>query len=262
MKMKLNLLKAIFTVGLTIPVRYFLWLKRYSLSKDKYPIELKYKKLRHLVSRIAYRLDFDTHVLGLENVPNETCAFFSNHLAACDPLPIISTLDAPMTFLAKTELENVPFASTAIKSIEGLFLKRDDLKQSLRTMMAIEADLKEHRKNWLIFPEGTRNKDDRALLHEFHHGTFRPAMKAKVPLVPIAVFGTQRVFNDSIKLRKYPVQLIFGKPIYPSEYENLSTQEVASLMQSKVQSMLTYIARKNDRAEMSKILGNKFKDNL
>ena len=260
--MKRNLLKAIFKVAWKIPLDYIFWMKRYSKNKDKYPMSLKYKKLRRLVTDLSINLDCDVIVSGLENVPKETCAFFSNHLSAADPLPIIKTLDRPMTFLAKTELEGVPFVSTAISSIEGLFLKRDDLKQSLRTMMAIENDLKEGRKNWLIFPEGTRNKDDKCNLLEFHHGTFRPAMKAGVPLVPVAVFGCQRLFDKKNHFKKYPIHLIFGKPLYPTDYQELSTQDVAKIVQSKVQSMLMYQARKNDRAYLVKKLGSEFKENL
>ena len=252
--MKKNLFKAIFKAAWRIPVGYIFWMKRYANdTEQKIPMELKYKKLRKVVSKVTYALDSDVIVSGKENVPNETCAFFSNHLAAPDPLPIITTLDAPMAFLAKTELEKVPYASTAIKSIEGLFLKRDDLKQSLRTMMKIEEDLKNKRKNWLIFPEGTRNKDDKAVLLEFHHGTFRPAMKAGVPIVPIAVFGAQRLFDKKNHFKKYPIHLIFGKPLYPKDYEGLSTQEVAQIVQSKIQQMLTYEARKNDRAYLATI---------
>ena len=260
--MKYNLIKTILKVAWRIPLEYFLWMKRYSKNKDKYPMDIKYKKLRKLVSRITYNLDADINVIGLENVPKETCAFFANHLAAPDPIPLITVLDRPMTFLAKTELESVPFVATAISSIEGLFIKRDDLKQSLRTMMKIEEDLKSKRKNWLIFPEGTRNKDDKANLLEFHHGTFRPAVKAGVPIVPVAIFGCQRLFDKESRFKKYPVQLIFDKPLYPQDYENMTTQEVALYVQSRIQYLLAYVARKNDRAYLVKMLGNNFKENL
>ena len=260
--MKSNLLKALVKVGWRIVGNYCLWMKRCANHPEKYPIDYKYKKLRNIVSKVAPALDMDIHVNGLENVPNETCAFFSNHVAAVDPLPIIMSIEKPLSFLAKSELEHTPIASTGIKDIEGLFLKRDDLKQSLRTMMKIEEELKENKKNWLVFPEGTRNKDDRATLLEFHHGTFRPAVKAGVPIVPIAIFGTQRVFAKYPSLKKYPVHLYFLKPIYQDEYKDLSTQDVALLVQSRIQVALTYKARKDDRAALVKLLGNNFKENL
>jgi len=260
--MKRNLLKALGNVGWRIVGNYCLWMKRCAMHPEKKPLEYKYKKLRNLVSKVAPALDMDIRVSGLENVPNETCAFFSNHMAAVDPLPIIMNLERPLSFLAKSELEHTPVASTGIKDIEGLFLKRDDLKQSLRTMMQIEEELRENKKNWLIFPEGTRNKDDRATLLEFHHGTFRPAVKSGVPIVPIAIFGTQRVFAKHSKLKKYPVHLYFLKPIYQSEYKDLSTQDVALLVQSRIQEALTFKARKDDRNALVKMLGNNFKENL
>lgn len=261
--MKSNLIKLIFKVAWKLPFHYCFWMKRYANNKDdKYPMSLKYRRLRKFVLDITRNANGDIVVKGLDNVPKETCAFFSNHLSAADPLPIISTLETPMTFLAKTELEGVPFVGTAIKSIEGLFLKRDDLKESLRTMMKIEEDLRNKRKNWLIFPEGTRNKDDKALLLEFHHGTFRPAMKAGVPIVPVAVYGCQRLFDKKSHFKKYPIHLIFGKAIYPNEYQGMSTQDMAKLVQSKVQQMLTYEARKYDRNYLIDMLQDKFKENL
>ena len=141
----------------------------------------------------------------------------------------------------------------------GLFVSVSDIE---KVCDVLEEDLKNNRKHWLIFPEGTRNKDDRELLLEFHHGTFRPAMKAGVPIVPVAIFGTQRIFDKKSKFRKYPVQVIFGKPIYPEEYQNMKTEEVAQLVQSRIQSLLTYKARKYDRGILKEKLGDNFKENL
>ena len=83
-----------------------------------------------------------------------------------------------------------------IKGIDGQYIDRNDLKQSLRVMMNVEADLKNKRdKNWIIYPEGTRNRDVMHNLKMFHHGTFRPAVKAGVPIVPVATYGTFRVLQ-------------------------------------------------------------------
>ena len=78
--MKRNLFLAIFKVGWKIPLTYIFWMKRYASNKDKYPIALKYGKLRKLVRSLNNALDFEIHGYGLENVPNQTSAFFSNHL--------------------------------------------------------------------------------------------------------------------------------------------------------------------------------------
>lgn len=260
--MKANLLKAIACDAWRILFDYFLYMHRYAKHKDKYPIQKKYSRLRKLVTHVSHGFNMDVIVSGKENIPHEVCCFYSNHISTFDPVAIIQEVEPATSFLGKKELEGVPFLTSAIADLEGEYLDRNDLKQSLKVMMRIQKDLEEKHKNWLIFPEGTRNKDDRALLNEFHHGTFRPGVKAGVPLVPIAVFGTQRVMDKARRFKKYPVHLIFGKPIYKEEYQNMTTQEVASLVQSRVQYMLTYEARRADRQYLVKMLGNKFKENL
>ena len=194
---------------------------------------------------------------GLENVPEEVCCFVSNHLSAYDPVSLISVLDKPCTFVAKKELENKPFAGKWITGMDGLFLNREDLKQSLRIMMKVEDDLKNNNnKNWIIYPEGTRNKDPMCKLREFHHGTFRPAYKAGVPIVPVATFGTFRVLKRKPNFKKYPVFIKILKPIYPSDYHNMTTQDIAKMVQNMIQKEIDYNLRRQDHLEMTNI-GNK-----
>ena len=84
--MKRNLISAVFKAGWRIPLCYIAWMKRYANHPEKYPISLKYRKLRKIVSQVAYGLGMDIIVSGKENIPNVTCAYFSNHIAAVDPL--------------------------------------------------------------------------------------------------------------------------------------------------------------------------------
>lgn len=252
-----TILKCVWEVIYDIPF----WSRCYK-NKDRYPMDIKYKRLRHLVNRISIALQMDIHAFGINNIPNETSCFLSNHMGAVDPVTVIKLLDKPMTFLAKKELERIPGLGKAISSIEGEFLDREDLKKSLRTMMRIEEDLKSHRKNWLIFPEGTRNKDNKALLRDFHYGTFRAPTKAEVPLVPVCIYGTQRVIDKTRKMKKYPIYIEFGKPLYPNEYKDMDTKEVAKIIQSRVQEMLSYHARKFDREYCVTVLGDKFIENF
>ena len=163
---------------------------------------------------------------------------------------MISSFDKPCTFVAKKELEKAPFAGKVITGIDGLVLDRKDLKQSLRLMMKVEEDLKKKEKNWIIFPEGTRNKDENHLIADFHHGTFRPAVKAGVPIVPVAIYGTFRVLKKKPLFKKYPVFLKVLDPIYPEEYKNLSTQEIADLVKDKIQQVVSFELRALDHKEM------------
>lgn len=244
--------KAVLKAGLPIVISYFTWMKRYSLHPEKYSIEKRYNKVRKLTKKILNSFNVKIEINGLENIPNSPVCFVSNHQDAFDPLVYISSLDSPTTFLAKAEVMKMPYVKTCVKAISGLFIDRKDLKQSLRTMMKIQEDLAKGDKNWLIFPEGTRIKDNKKLLQEFHHGTFRSPMKAGVPIVPCAIYGSFRTSKLKPQHKTYPVYIEFGKPIFKEDYENLKTEEVAALAQSSVQKMLSFHARAYDNSYMFK----------
>lgn len=253
-----NVIKTILLQGPRIIVSYFLWMRKYAKKKEKYHIKLKYNRLRKLCLRIFKSLNGELDVKGLENVPHQTVCFVSNHINLSDPLIYIVALNAPTTFVCKKEIASYPFVAKCVEDIEGEFIDRNNLKESLRTMMKVEASLKEGTKNWLIFPEGTRNKDSRALLLDFHHGTFRAPMKAEVPIIPCAIYGTHRLVSKKYKFKKYPVYLEFGKPLMPEEYKSMSTVEVANMMHSKIQQMMSYHARQEDKKALVNLLGDKY----
>ena len=246
--------RAVLIAGFPIIRDYFAWMRKFAKKGDKYEFSYKYKKLRKLLTTLSRSFRVDYHVEGLENIPEETCCIISNHLSAYDPVSLITVLDKPCTFVAKKELENKPFAGKVIKGIDGLFLDRKDLKQSLRLMMKVEDDLKNKKdKNWIIYPEGTRNKDHLMNLKEFHHGTFRPAVKAQVPIVPVATYGTFRVLKKKPNYKKYPVFIKILEPIYPEQYKDMTTQEIAALCQSRIERVVDFELRKKDFEEMAKI---------
>lgn len=219
---------------------------KYSKHPEKYDLNVRYKKLSSLVRETIIALRGDFKVVGKENLPNEVCCLMANHMGAFDPLVLMSIIDSPTCFVAKKEVKKMPFIGKCVKTMQGDFIDRNDLKQSLKVMLSLEEDLRNRNKNWIIFPEGTRNKDRHANLREFHHGTFRAPYRAEVPIVPCCVFGSWRPQKTKPEFKKYPLYIEFGKPIYPEEYKDMSTKELAAFVQSKVQQMITYHARKFD----------------
>lgn len=246
--------KAVLTTGVPILWDYFAWMRKYAKHPEKYPIEKRFKKVQSLLQRLSRGFNVRYIVEGKENIPSEVSCLISNHLSAYDPVALICVMDNPVTFVAKKELEKSPFIAKIITGIEGLFLDREDLKQSLRIMMKVEDDLKNKKdKNWIIFPEGTRNHDPMANLKEFHHGTFRPAVKANVPIVPVAIYGTFRVLKRKPRYKKYPVFIKFLKPIYPEEYKDLKTPEIAKICQERIEQAISFDLKIKDHKEMPKI---------
>lgn len=245
-----HILRAVFILAPRIIFSYFAWMLSYSKKNSKIPVSKRYKKVRTIITKACRALKYDMKVEGLENVPEGVCCFFSNHQGAADPLSYFDALEKPITFVAKKEIEKIPFVGRVFKSDLGLFLDRKDLKQSLRVMMKVQDSLSKGEISWVIFPEGTRNRDHMGLLLDFHHGTFRPAMKAKVPLVPTVVYGSFRLLNMKHNYKYYPTYIKFLPAIYPEEYEGKSTEEVAKIVQGRIQKELSFVTRQIDHKRM------------
>ena len=81
--------------------------------------------------------------------------------------------------------------------------------------------------DWLIFPEGTRNKINVYLPNQFHYGTFKPAMKTNININVFSLLGTQKILDIKCKNKKYPVTLKFDKTFAFDDYKEKSTVELS-----------------------------------
>lgn len=252
-----HLIRTVLLILPTLIFDTFAWIFKYSNHPEKYPLDVRYAKTRKLIRKANKYLKMDLQIEEKENIPNETCCYFINHLGAVDPLLLIEASERPVALLAKIEIKKMPLVGRIFTGINGQFLKRDDLKQQLRVMMKVQESLKNKECDWAIYPEGTRNKDPMNLLLPFHHGTFRAAIKANVPLVPVVGYGSFRLLNTKHSYKKYPTFIKFLPAIYPSEYEGKSTEEVAKIMQSRIQKEVSFVAKPLDHKRMSE-LGDKY----
>ena len=240
---------------------HFTWILPWSRKIDKIPLEKRYQNVRKLITKANRKLHIEPIVLGKENIPKETCCFIANHQGAADPLAFFEILKKPVAFVGKVEIEKMPVVGRVFRLAGGLFLDREDLKQQLKVMMKVQDSLKNKECNWFIFPEGTRNRDQMANLLPFHKGTFRAAMKAGVPIVPVITHGSFRTLSNKARFKKYPTIIKFLKPITPNEYEGKTTDEVSDMVRSMIQKELNFVVRRIDHEEMSKLHSKKYRFN-
>ena len=72
---------------------------------------------------------------------------------------------------------------------------------------------------------------------EFHGGSFRAAMKAQCPIVPLCFIDSFKVL-DQKGSKPVSVQMHYLKPIPYEEYKDLKTVDVAELVKSRIQEVL------------------------
>ncbi len=157
-----------------------------------------------------------TTILGKENIPEGPCLFVGNHRSYFDILIYHNYCGKEAGFMAKKELLKVPLLGLYMDDMGCLFLDRNDIKQGLQTINQ-GADYMKQGHSIILFPEGHRNQKDELL--PFKEGGYKMAEKAKCPIVPVAITGSDLFLEASPKGRLMGGKAIleFGEPFYPSE---------------------------------------------
>lgn len=151
---------------------------------------------------------------GAEHIPDKTALYIGNHRSYFDILTTHVTLNCPVGFVAKTEMTRIPFLAQWMQNIGCLFLDRKDNRKALKTIIDGAKMLKEDQVSLYIFPEGTRGQTDDML--PFKKGSFKMAEKSGVPIVPIGIVNSDKVFENNglfRKIRATKVYLNIGEPI-------------------------------------------------
>ena len=133
-------------------------------------------------------------VEGQQNIPAGPCVFVGNHRSYYDIPILLTALDAPHGILAKEELEKIPLLNRWMKLLGCVFVKRDDIRASVKALNDATA-IVESGRSFVIFPEGTRYKGEEGGAGEFKAGAFRIAIKTGVPVVPVAISGARALFE-------------------------------------------------------------------
>ena len=217
---------------------------RYAKNPERYTEAEMYGHIQYILSEAIKGGNVSVEVHGKENIPAENgFLLVSNHQGMFDVLAIVANCDNPMGGVYKIELDNkgkgIPLIKEIIRCTKSFAMDRSDVRQSLTVIQNVTEELKKGR-NYLIFPEGTRSKNGN-VMGEFHGGSFRCAVKAKAPILPIAVIDCHRILDEKGS-NPMSCQVHFLKPICYEEYKDLKTVELADLVKSRIQDIINTYA--------------------
>ena len=207
-------------------------LGHYAKHTDEYPELEKYQHIQKIFQYAVNAGNIDLQIYGKENIPAENgYMLYGNHQGLFDVVALVVSFPGPLACVFKHELRNVPLLKQIIACTKSFGMNREDTRQSLEVIRAVTEEVKAGR-NYLIFPEGTRSKKGNEM-NEFHGGSFRCAIKAKCPIVPLAFVDSFRVL-DQKGSKSVSVQLHYLKPIPYEEYKDLKTVELAQLVKDRI----------------------------
>ena len=152
--------------------------------------------MKNLVAGPLLRSTFRPWVTGLENIPAKGGVILaSNHLSFIDSVFLPLLVDRNLVFLAKSDYFTGPglkgwatkmfFTATGMLPIDRSGGKASEA--SLNTGLRVLAE----GRMLGIYPEGTRSPDGR--LYRGKTGVARMALEGHVPVLPVAMVGTDKV---------------------------------------------------------------------
>ncbi|MCL2822304.1 MAG: 1-acyl-sn-glycerol-3-phosphate acyltransferase [Firmicutes bacterium] len=152
---------------------------------------------------VPTKIIFPVKVYGKNNLPKkQTYVAISNHMHWLDIFYIWFYLPKFSCFLAKKEFKKKPLTSLILRILGAIFIDRQkpDLKAVKQSVKALK------KSSLVIFPEGTRNKNDENL-QSIKGGAAMIAAKADTQIVPIVIGHRPKAFKKNFIYISAPVFL-------------------------------------------------------
>lgn len=156
--------------------------------------------------------------------PKQPYVFMANHASSLDIWAAFVAIPRRLRMIAKKQLGRIPLFGWAMRAGRFIFIDRQNAVAARRSIDVAGERIRKG-DSVLIFPEGTRTRDGN--LGPFKKGGFHLAVRAGVPIVPVAFIGTRELMpRGSFLLRGGQVTAILGEPI-PTQ--GLGEEERANL---------------------------------
>ena len=232
---------------------------------------MKSHRLRSII-RTLMKLLTRTETIGADNIPPSGGVLLAcNHMSRMDIPVLFLTPGRPdMTALVTTKYLKHPLLRWFIVTAEGIWLDRDtaDFSAFRKAVEALKAG-----KALGIAPEGTRSVTSQLL--EGKPGTALLALRTGVPIIPVAISGTEDSVEKLLRFKRPHITAEYGEPIYPPKLDRGNREgqlqgltdeimcQIASMLPEKYHGFYTgnprlkelLAARQQDAGKISKAAG-------
>jgi 1-acyl-sn-glycerol-3-phosphate acyltransferase len=162
---------------------------------------------------------------GQENVPPSGGVIIApNHISHFDPLVVAHFVYGAgrwPRFLAKASVFQVPLVGAFLRKVQQIPVERGSM-EAVKSLDAL-VDALQQGGAVIIYPEGTTTREPDLWPMRGKTGAARLALLTGAPVIPVAHWGSQRVFDPRTKkfsLRpRTPITVTAGKPVDLSRWQ-------------------------------------------
>jgi 1-acyl-sn-glycerol-3-phosphate acyltransferase len=128
---------------------------------------------------------------GGKIAPQGSYVFASNHASYMDTPVVLANIPVQFRFMAKKGLFSIPFLGWHLARAGHIPVFRDNPRAAVKTLGLAAEAIQKHGISLIVFPEGGRTKTGE--LRDFKDGAAYIAIRAGVPVVPMALKGSRAV---------------------------------------------------------------------
>lgn len=170
---------------------------------------------------------------GSEHLPKEGgYVLYPNHQGKFDALSIMITHEKPCSVVVDEEVSYGILIKEFVDLVRGKRMRLSDVRQAFGIIKETAAEVKAGSR-YIIFSEGGYVNNGNAL-QEFKPGSFKMAMIAKAPIVPVALIDSYKVFGEN-SLAWVTVKVKYLKPLRYEDYKGMNSREICALVKSQIQ---------------------------
>lgn len=168
------------------------------------------------LARAVFGAYFRCYTRGRRNMPRRGGVIVApTHRSNLDTPLIGASAGRPLRYFAKSGLFRGPITTWIMVTMGAFPVRRDTIDRS-----ALKAALTvlEGGQPLVVFPEGERKSGTR--IYPLLDGVAWLAAKSQVPVVPVAIGGTERAMGIGVRMpRPRTVRLVWGEPLAPPEVD-------------------------------------------
>lgn len=175
-------------------------------------------------------------ITGAEKLPRDGAFVLApNHYSELDPLIVavaVWRIGRAPRFMAKESLFKIPVVGWLLRKTGMIPVARSSSATAAKQTMKQSADLVEHGRGVIVYPEGTLTRDPDLWPMRGKSGAVRLALSDGIPLIPMAQWGTQAIMGRYQKglslwpLRK-PITVVIGDPVDVSDLRSRAGEQSA-----------------------------------
>ena len=211
---------------------------------ERHSEEERYGMANEMIYYMNKSSGYETEAFGTENLPAEGgYMLYPNHQGKYDVPGIFSTHKKPCSFVMDEKRSHLVLVSEVMWMVDGKRLELDNPRQTITVFREMAEELKAGRK-FILFPEGGYKENNGNVMEPFKAGSFKLAQMAKVPIVPVALVDSYKVFNSD-HVGPVKTYVYYLEPIYYDEYKNLKSKEIAQLVEGRIKAKIAeHLARR------------------